>query len=137
MPDTDYGSKPTSMADVRTFAQVIGHIADGHYGTCGSLKADSSRPPTVEHDQSLKSKADLVKALAESFAFCDDLLASTTDENALAFVRQGPYEVTRASLLYGLLAHDAEMYGIATVYLRAKGIVPPSTERQGRGRGNR
>ena len=38
MPDTDYGSKPTSMTDVRTFAQVIGHIADGHYGTCGSLK---------------------------------------------------------------------------------------------------
>ena len=41
--------------------------------------------------------------------------------------------------LYGLLAHNSEMYGIGTVYLRLKGIVPPSTERQnaGRGRGGR
>ena len=85
--------------------------------------------------QDLKTKAEFTKALADSFTFCDDAFSSTTDENALQFVRQGPNELTRASVLYGLLAHNAEMYGIGTVYLRLKGIVPPSTEVQTKGRG--
>ncbi len=88
-------------------------------------------------EQELKTKPEFVKVLADSFAFCDDVFSSTTDENALQFVRQGPNELTRASILYGLLAHNAEMYGIGTVYLRLKGIVPPSTERQAKGRGGK
>ncbi|GAC1461436.1 MAG: hypothetical protein PVSMB8_15960 [Vulcanimicrobiaceae bacterium] len=83
------------------------------------------------------AKADIVKALADSFAFCDDAYASTTDENAVQFVKMGPNEVTRAAALYGLIGHDNELFGTANVYLRSKGIVPASTERQmGRGRGN-
>jgi hypothetical protein len=47
----------------------------------------------------------------------------------MQFVKQGPNELPRAAALFGLLAHNSEMYGIGTVYLRLKGIVPPSTER--------
>ena len=64
-------------------------------------------------------------------------ISSTTDENALQTVRQGNNEVTRAAALYGVLVHGNEMYGTSAVYLRLKGVVPPSTEGRGRrGRGN-
>ena len=79
--------------------------------------------------EDLKTKAEFVKVLADSFAFCDSAFSSTTDENATQFVKQGPNELPRAAALFGLLAHNSEMYGIGTVYLRLKGIVPPSTER--------
>jgi len=132
MPDTDYTFKPGPMAEVRTFGQVIGHIASSQSDMCAALKGIPNPMAGRQLEQELKTKTELVKALAESFALCDDVFASTTDENALEFVRRGPNELTRASVLYGLLAHNAEMYGIGTVYLRLKGIVPPSTEKQTR-----
>jgi hypothetical protein len=55
-----------------------------------------------------------------------------TDAKVLDFVKQGPGEVTRSAALIGLLAHGSEMYGISTVYLREKVIVPPSSERMQR-----
>ena len=60
---------------------------------------------------------------------CDDAFSSTTDENAMQFIKQGPNELPQAAALFGLLAHNSEMYGVGTVYLRLKGIVPPATER--------
>jgi hypothetical protein len=89
-------------------------------------------------EQELKTKADVTKALADSFAICDDIFAGVTDANATEFVKIGQNEVTRVAALYGLIAHGNEIYGTGAVYLRSKNIVPPSTERmmQGRGRGN-
>src|SRR5207302_6182900 len=88
-------------------------------------------------EQELKTKAEITKALADSFTFCDDAFSSTTEENATQYIRAGNNEVTRAAALFGVIVHGNEMYGTATVYLRSKGIVPPSTEGRGRrGRGN-
>ena len=53
-----------------------------------------------------------------------------TDENALQFVKIGQGAVVRSAIITGILAHDSEMYGIATVYLRANNLTPPSTARQ-------
>ena len=53
-----------------------------------------------------------------------------TGENAGDFVRQGPVEVPRIAALVGVIAHNAEMYGITTVYLRARNLVPPASERR-------
>ena len=135
MPEADYGFKPGPMPDVRTFGQLFAHVAAGQFGTCAAVRGVPNPSAGKNLQEELKTKAEFVKALADSFAFCDDVFSSTTDENALEFVRQGPNELTRASVLYGLLAHNAEMYGIGTVYLRLKGIVPPSTERQTKARG--
>jgi uncharacterized damage-inducible protein DinB len=133
MPDSDYSFKPGSMPEVRTFGQLFAHVAAGQFETCAALKGIPDPAAGKNLQQELKTKTEFLKALADSFAFCDDAFSATTNENALEFVRRGPYELTRASILYGLLAHDAEMYGIGTVYLRLKGIVPPSTERQKQG----
>ena len=67
-------------------------------------------------------------------AFCDDTFADLTDDNAMEYVEYGQVEVARGALLAYLLVHSSEMYGIGTVYLRAKDLVPPSTEREMRHR---
>jgi hypothetical protein len=132
MPEADYGLKPGENPEVRTFGQLFAHVAASQFGTCAALKSAPNPAAGKNFEQELKTKMEFVKVLRDSFAFCDDVFASTTDQNSLEFVRRGPNELTRASVLYGLLAHNAEMYGIGTVYLRLKGIVPPSTERQAR-----
>ena len=73
--------------------------------------------------------------LADSFAFSDAAFANLTDQSALELVRQGMNEVARGSVLTNVIVHGNEEYGILTVYLRTKGMVPPSTERGMRGRG--
>jgi hypothetical protein len=137
MPEADYGFKPGSTPEARTFAQVIAHIAQSQFGQCSAMKGTPNPMQGRNLEQELKTKAEVTKALADSFALCDDHFAQTTDESATQFVKLGPNELTRAAALYGLVVHGNEIYGTAAVYLRSKNIVPPSTERQtmGRGRG--
>ena len=135
MPEADYNSKPSTMPEVRTFGKLFGHVANAQFGSCAAAKGVPN--PNQGSDLETKTtKAEFVKALADSFAFCDDAFSSTTEENATQYIRAGNNEVTRAAALYGVIVHGNEMYGTATVYLRSKGIVPPSTEGRGRrGRG--
>ena len=139
MSDADYGFKPGSTPEARTYAQVIAHIAQAQFGQCSGLKGVPNPMQGKQLEQELKTKAEVTKALADSFALCDDLFAQVTDANATEMVKAGMNEVTRAAALYGLLVHGNEMYGTAAVYLRSKNLVPPSTENAGRGmrgRGN-
>ena len=137
MPESDYGFKPGSTPEARTFAQVIDHIAQSQFGQCSGIKGSPNPMQGKNLEQQLKTKAEVTKALGDSFALCDDLFAQVTDANATEMVKQGQNELTRAAALYGLLVHGNEMYGTAAVYLRSKNLVPPSTEMQGmRGRGN-
>jgi DinB superfamily len=137
MPDADYTFKPGSTPEARTFAQVIDHIAQSQFGQCSTMKSVPNPMQGKQLEQELKTKAEVTKALAESFALCDDLFASVTDANATETIKLGQNEITRAAALYGMLVHGNEMYGTAAVYLRSKNLVPPSTENQGmRGRGH-
>jgi DinB superfamily len=137
MPEADYTFKPGSTTDVRPFGQVIAHVAEAQFGQCSAVNGVPNPMQGKHLEQELKTKAEIVKALADSFALCDTAFSSTTDENAVQFVKQGPNELTRAAALYGVLVHGNEIYGTGAVYLRSKNIVPPSTERMrsGRGRG--
>jgi hypothetical protein len=136
MPEADYSFKPGSTPEARTFAQVIAHIAQSQLATCATLKGTPNPAAGKNLEQELKTKAEVTKALADSFALCDDIFANLTDASAVEFIKVGPNETARASVLYGLIAHGNEIYGTGAVYLRSKNIVPPSTERQtGRGRG--
>jgi len=133
MPDADYSFKPGSTPEARTFAAAIAHIAQAQFGQCSTLKGVPNPMAGKQLEQELKTKADVTKALADSFALCDDVFAQVTDTSAMETVRQGQNEVTRAAAMYGVLVHGNEMYGTAAVYLRSKNIVPPSTENAGRG----
>ena len=128
MPEDAYGFRPTP--DIRTFGQVLAHAADTQLFVCANLKGVPNPVAGKNLERDLKTKAEFVKALSESFALCDDVFASTTDGNAVQFVLQGGTEMPRVSVLNFLLEHNAEMYGVGTVYLRLKNLVPPSTERE-------
>lgn len=128
MPEADYGFKPSPMGEVRTYGAVIAHVADGMFGACARAKGVPNPQPNIE--KTLTRKADLVKALADSFAFCDDVFSALTAQSADEYIRQGPVEIPRMAGLMGVLAHNAEMYGISTVYLRARSLVPPGSDRR-------
>jgi len=137
LSEADYSFKPGTMPEVRNYGALFAHVAQAQFGQCSAVKGVPNPNQGKNLEEELKTKADITKALADSFALCDEAFSSTTDENALQTVRQGNNEVTRAAALYGVLVHGNEMYGTSAVYLRLKGVVPPSTEGRGRrGRGN-
>jgi hypothetical protein len=142
LSEADYGFKPTN--EIRGYGQLWGHVANFQYGQCAQVKGVANPNQGNNLEQTATTKAAVVKALADSFAFCDDAFASLTDQSAAEMVtggRGGPR--AKAVMLSAVLEHGNEMYGIGTVYQRLKGVVPPSTEAQqnrgggpGRGRGN-
>jgi uncharacterized damage-inducible protein DinB len=134
MPEADYSFKPGSTPEVRTYAQVIAHIAQAQFGQCSGLKGVPNPMAGKQLEQELKTKAEITKALADSFAMCDELFANVTDASATEMVKAGQNEQTRAASLYGVIVHGNELAGTAYVYLRSKNIVPPSTENAQRGR---
>jgi uncharacterized damage-inducible protein DinB len=137
LSEADYSFKPGPMSEVRNFGALFAHVAQAQFAQCSGVKGVPNPNQGKNLEEELKTKADITKALADSFALCDEAFSSTTDDNALQPVRAGNNEVTRAAALYGVLVHGNEMYGTSAVYLRLKGVVPPSTEGRGRrGRGN-
>ncbi len=123
MPEEHYAFKAT--ADVRTFGQLIGHVADSQARTCGMLIGDTKQLGA----SSKTAKADLVAALKESFAMCDKAFDSlTTDAEAVKLVQMGQRQSTKVGALVRTVSHSNEEYGYMAVYMRLKGIVPPSSE---------
>src|SRR4051812_36831280 len=134
MPDADYFFKPTG--DIRAYGQLWGHVADAQFGQCSGAKGVANPRQGQPTFELLTTKADVQKAVADSFAFCDDAFASLTEAGAQEMISNGRGgQQTRAAALIGVLQHGSEMYGIGTVYLRLKGQVPPTTELFMRGRG--
>jgi DinB superfamily len=134
MPESDYEFRPGAAPEMRTFGQLFAHVAESQFGTCAAIRAVPNPVAGKNLERDLKTKSEFVKALADSFAFCDVAFSALTDANALEYVKVGQGEVVKSAVLTGILAHNSEMYGIATVYLRAKNLVPPSTKRQTQGR---
>ncbi len=130
MPPSEYGFVPSEMPEVRTFGQIFTHVAAAQFGACAAMTGEPDPTAGRDLERELETKSEVVAILAESFAFCDEAIASLTETNVSELVRQGRREIARGAAVVGLLAHGAEMYGISTVYLRAKNLVPPSTERQ-------
>jgi DinB family protein len=134
MPESDYTFKVGSTPEARNYGQLIAHIAQSQFGQCSGLNGVPNPMQGKQLEQELKTKAEIVKALADSYALCDTAFAGVTDANATEMVKQGMNEVTRAASLYGVIVHGNEMAGTAYAYLRSKNIVPPSTENAQRGR---
>ena len=128
MPEEHYAFKPTK--DVRSFGQLVGHIADASFGFCAAVAGD--KPPMGGFDgaieKSTTTKADLQKALTAAFAYCDKVYASTTDNTATTMVKGFWGELPKLSVLDFNTAHDFEHYGNIVTYMRLKDIVPPSSE---------
>jgi len=133
MPEEHYMHEAGPGA--RNFGELFGHIANAQFNNCA---AASGKPnPNDGKDQEVlnKTKAEYVAALKASFDFCDPVYASLTDASAVELVKQGNNMAARGFILFNNVSHSNEMYGTSAAYLRSKGIVPHSTERQSMGRG--
>ena len=121
MPEAGYSFKATP--DVRTFGALIGHIAEAQTRTCSVLNG----APRQAGAGSKTAKADLVNALQSSFEECDKAYNGLTDATAVQTIKSPRGERSKLGMLVGNLIHDNEEYGYLAVYLRLKGIVPPSS----------
>jgi hypothetical protein len=132
MPESAYGFRPTP--DLRTFGEQINHATGAQYSFCNQ----AGMPPGVERKtppalRQVTAKADIIKALDESVAYCDRVLAAASEawlmETAprLGGTSSGLIEGIRAHAFMYNNVHDAEDYGTITVYLRLQGLVPPSS----------
>ncbi len=125
MPAENYSFKPTP--DIRTFARVLNHVTEAQQHVCGAIdgiKPDSYTVPPETADQ-----ATIVAALNASFAECDKAYASLTDANMTEMIQAGPVKRSRLGMLWGNASHDNEQYATLALYMRLKGLVPPSSEK--------
>jgi len=131
MPDDAYSFQPT--APERNFGGWVAHVADSQMATCSAVAGERKNL----NAESKTSKADLEAALKQSFDACEPVFEGLTDANANDPVPgfRGPQP--RLTTLFGMLSHDNECYGSMAVYLRLKGIVPPSSDRSGMRRGGK
>ena len=148
MPEENYGFKPTP--EVMSFGELVGHVADTHFFYCARVKGEKN-PNDGNDIQKKTTKADIVKGLADSIAYCAPVYKDMTDAKALEPlpppVASGqtpaaapPTQATakpsqpppppqpKLARLLGNLTHDWEHYGNLVTYLRIKGLVPPSSE---------
>ena len=132
MPESAYGFRPTP--DLRTFGEQINHATAAQYSFCNQPGV----PPGVERRSApalrqVTAKADIVKALDDSVAYCDRVLAAAPEAwlmevaPKLGGSTSGLIEGIRAHAFMYNNVHDAEDYGTITVYLRLQGLVPPSS----------
>jgi uncharacterized damage-inducible protein DinB len=129
MPAENYTFKP--MAEIETFGQRVAHIAGANLFICQGVAGQPSQP---RPRPSTASKTELVALVKQSSTACDAVFDSLTDAAAMEKISSrlgGPFppEATRTKLatLYNLVRHSNEVYGYMCVYLRLKGIVPPSS----------
>jgi len=128
MPEDKYNFAPAATAGefkgVRSFAGQIKHVAESNYYFFGggdySEATDKALTDSIEK---LTSKADIVKALKDSFVKAHALVDSTTADNAFVMTAHG----TRAGMIAFGLAHFMDHYGQVVEYLRMNGIVPPAS----------
>lgn len=124
MPESDYGFKPTP--EVRSFGQQIAHVADDQYNLCAPAKGETRKEAYRFIENTFSTKTELVSHLKAAFAYCDGAYDSLNDASASnPSARPGK---TNFEMLNWNLWHTWEHYGNIVVYLRMKGIVPPTSE---------
>jgi uncharacterized damage-inducible protein DinB len=128
MPHDKYAFKP--VESVRTFGAILAHVAGANYIFCAAARGE--KPPHAEDafEKSAKTAADVVKALEDSFKYCDTAYASLTDATLAQGINApfGSGKSTRAEALMGNTGHLQEHYGNLVTYLRMNNLVPPSSQ---------
>lgn len=124
MSEANYSFKPTP--EVRSFGQILGHVADAQYLFCSSVKGEKGPESSIEKTKT--TKADLTAALKDAFAYCDAVYDSLTDATAGEKIKFFGSDRTKLGTLNFNNAHNFEHYGNLVTYMRLKGLVPPSSE---------
>lgn len=130
MPAEHYAFKP--VPEVMSYAQLLGHVIDTQYFFCNAVKGGAN-PAEGKKLDAIADKDSMVPAVKDAFAYCDDVFAGLTSENALQMLTLGAppnqRQAARANQATFVLTHGNEHYGNLVTYMRIKGIVPPSSTR--------
>jgi uncharacterized damage-inducible protein DinB len=123
IPDSLWTYQPTDQ--VRTVGQLFAHIADGQYEFCGAGLEGKAIDKGIE--KSMKTKAEIIPALKEAFAYCDAAYEKLTDAKSAESVTFFGRPITRLGAMDFNFGHNMEHYGNLVTYMRLKNIVPPSS----------
>jgi uncharacterized damage-inducible protein DinB len=126
MPAADYTYKP--VADVRTYARVLNHVTEAQLRSCGAVNRTSADAQAKVPPETANKDA-IVTALKASFAECDKAFSSLTNGDLQDVITLPQGQRSRVGLVWGTVSHDMEQYATLALYLRLKGIAPPSSEK--------
>jgi uncharacterized damage-inducible protein DinB len=135
MPEDSYGLRPGAQMEVRTFGQILGHLANLNFMWCSQAKGEKN--PAQGHDfEKAVTKAEFAKGLNDALTYCDGAYGALTDASGMETIpiTQEDGSQTRSlrmSLLVMNYGHNNEHYGNLVTYMRIKNIVPPSSEPRG------
>ncbi len=124
VPADLYDFRPTD--EVRTLGQILAHVANSQYAFC-STASGRDNPMSENLEETATTKEQITAALADAFAYCDDVYASMTDERAAMMVNLFGNDMAVAGVLAFNSMHNYEHYGNLVTYMRINGIVPPSS----------
>jgi len=123
MPEDNYKFKPVS--EIQDFGARVAHIVTSNMRTCANLKGEQKTVSLT----ATSSKADIAAAMKEAWDECDSVFNSLTDADLHKMIAGRGGQRPELAVIQGMLEHSQEMYGYMAVYLRLKGVVPPSSDR--------
>jgi hypothetical protein len=139
MPEDKFDFAPTNgeFKGVRTFGQQVKHVAAVNYLVFSAMLGEKPAVDTGGENgpDSMKSKADIVKFLRDSFALGHRAYGAITPQNAVAPIKNpfgGKQPVTRIGMATLIVGHCFDRYGQMVEYLRMNGIIPPASRPQPR-----
>ena len=126
MPEDRFSYKSTPAQ--RDFGQQVLHIAGGNVAYIRFLNGKAAAPAI---NRTATAKAEILKALADSFDYGAAVINEQTDQSMMQTVQTNTFlgPSSRARVIYFLLGHTWDIYGQMAVYLRLNGIVPPASQR--------
>ena len=119
MPPGQYAFRPDPGS--MSFGELISHVAATNYQFCAGLK--DVQPPAMP---SPNDKDGIVKFLSSSFDYCSTVIPNLTEEQVSITHDSPDGRMPGREVLLALYVHVAHHRGQAEVYLRDKGITPPS-----------
>jgi uncharacterized damage-inducible protein DinB len=126
-PADKFSFKPTPAQ--MSFGDIVVHLSQGNDYLCGSIAG--TKAPTRTKIAATDSKDALLARLRETFAFCDQSLASLTDANLseqLPFF--GGRKLSRAAVMTLTTGDWADHYSQSAIYMRLNGMVPPTAKKK-------
>ncbi len=115
--------------DVRTFAQLVKHTATANYRLWTNITGEKM-PENIKGTNGpdeLKTKAEIIQFLKDSFAVGHRAAKTVTAQNALEEIAWFRGTAPRLFVASGAVVHAADEYGQMVEYLRMNGIVPPAS----------
>jgi len=135
MPENKYGFAPTDgeFKGVRTFGQQLKHVAATNYVYASSILGEKKPPVDVGEDEngpaSLKTQAEILKYLNDSFAYVQKAVQAINAKNVVSPMKSpfGEGDTTRLAMAVLIIGHCYDHYGQMVEYVRMNGIVPPAS----------